>query len=120
MSRMRGSTIGIIALALACGSQLPASAQTAGPGASQATGAASAGAAAPSRALLDRYCVTCHNERLQTAGLTLDSVDISRVDVHAEVLEKVVRKLRAGQMPPEGRPRPAPAAGSCRFPAFGP
>ena len=38
--------------------------------------------------------------------MTLDSVDISRVDVHAEVLEKVVRKLRAGQMPPAGRPRP--------------
>ncbi len=110
MSRMRGSTIGIIALALACGSLLPASAQSAGAGASQATGAASAGAAAPSRALLDRYCVTCHNERLQTAGLTLDSVDLNRVDVHAEVLEKVVRKLRAGQMPPAGRPRPDAAA----------
>ena len=58
------------------------------------------------RALLDRYCVTCHNERLKTAGLTLDKVDLTRIGVHAATLEKVVRKLRSGQMPPEGRPRP--------------
>ena len=61
------------------------------------------------RTLLDRYCVTCHNERLMTAGLTLDTVDLTQVATHAEVLEKVVRKLRAGQMPPVGRPRPAQA-----------
>ena len=59
-----------------------------------------------SRALVDRYCVTCHNDRLQTAGLALDTVDFERVAEHAPVLEKVVRKLRSGQMPPEGRPRP--------------
>ena len=67
-------------------------------------------AASPSRALLDRYCVTCHNERLQTAGLALDRVDLAQVAVNAEVLEKVVHKLRSGQMPPEGRPRPDEAA----------
>ena len=61
---------------------------------------------APSRALLDRYCVSCHNERLRTAGLLLDQVDLERVGAHAETLELVVRKLRAGQMPPAGRPRP--------------
>ena len=66
-----------------------------------------AAAQAPSRTLLDRYCVTCHNERLQTANLTLDAVDLARIGDHTEALEKVVRKLRAGQMPPEGRPRPA-------------
>ena len=64
----------------------------------------------PGRALLDRYCVTCHNVRLQTAGLTLDTVDVTDTAAHAEVLEKVVRKLRAGQMPPVGRPRPTPEA----------
>ena len=69
--------------------------------------AADAAAQAPSRALLDRYCVTCHNERLQTANLMLDQVDLEQVGNHAEALEKVVRKLRAGQMPPDGRPRPA-------------
>ncbi len=59
-----------------------------------------------SRALLDRYCVTCHNERLKTAGVMFDMVDIGRVDLHRELFEKVVRKLRSGQMPPQGRPRP--------------
>jgi cytochrome c5 len=60
----------------------------------------------PTRQILDRYCVTCHNERLKTAGLMLDQVDVGDVAGNAAVLEKVVRKLRAGQMPPEGRPRP--------------
>ena len=60
----------------------------------------------PSRELFDRYCVTCHNQRLLTGGLALDEVDPTRVAAHAPVLEKVVHKLRSGQMPPEGRPRP--------------
>ena len=63
-------------------------------------------ASAPSRALLDRYCVTCHNERLKTAGLRLDTADVLDAVAHTEVLEKVVRKLRNGQMPPAGRPQP--------------
>ena len=61
------------------------------------------------RALLDRYCVTCHNSRLRTGGLSLDDVDVTQVAAHADTLEKVVRKLRAGQMPPPRRPRPEPA-----------
>ena len=60
--------------------------------------------------LFDRYCVTCHNERLQTAGLVLEGVDVTQAAAHAPVLEKVVHKLRSGQMPPVGRPRPEPAA----------
>lgn len=59
-----------------------------------------------SNELFTRYCISCHNERLQTAGLMLDQVDLTQVDANAEVFEKVVRKLRSGQMPPEGRPRP--------------
>jgi hypothetical protein len=62
------------------------------------------------RALLDRYCVACHNEKLKTAGLMLDKLDVSQVSTNAEVLEKVARKLRTGQMPPAGRPRPDAAA----------
>jgi cytochrome c5 len=58
------------------------------------------------RALLDKYCVTCHNQRLKTADLTLDTLDVSKVAINAELLERVVRKLRNGEMPPEGRPRP--------------
>ncbi len=69
-------------------------------------GGEQSGSATPSRDLLDRYCVTCHNERLQTAELMLDRVDLAAVAANAVVLEKVVHKLRSGQMPPEGRPRP--------------
>lgn len=61
--------------------------------------------AAETRAVLDRYCVTCHNQRLQSGALTLDTVDLSNVAGNAERLEKVVRKLRAGAMPPQGAPR---------------
>ena len=77
----------------------------AAPGAGQETRTETV-AAAPQRALLDQYCVTCHNERLQTAGLTLDALDVNHVAADAEVWEKVVRKLRAGAMPPAPRPRP--------------
>jgi hypothetical protein len=58
------------------------------------------------RAVLDKYCVTCHNQRLKTGGLTLDNMDLSKISAQAEVWEKVVRKLRAGTMPPAGLPRP--------------
>ncbi len=65
--------------------------------------------AASERKLLDQYCVTCHNQRLKTAGLTLDKLDPSNVAAQPESWEKVVRKLRAGMMPPSGMPRPAAA-----------
>ena len=64
----------------------------------------------PSRELLDRYCVTCHNDRLKTAGLTLEQMDVSRIADQAETWEKVAMKLSSGLMPPFGRPRPDPAA----------
>ena len=70
----------------------------------------SVGSATPQRTLLDRYCVTCHNQRLRIAELTLDNVDVSDVGAHPEIWEKVVRKLRAGAMPPAPRPRPDDAA----------
>jgi hypothetical protein len=59
------------------------------------------------RALLDKYCVTCHNDRLKTANLSLQALDLTKVGEHAEVWEKVVRKLRAGVMPPPDVPRPS-------------
>jgi cytochrome c551/c552 len=62
------------------------------------------------RAILDQYCVTCHNQKLKTAGLMLDKLDLAHVGEHAEPWEKVVRKLRAGMMPPAGLPRPSSAA----------
>src|SRR5262249_51897599 len=59
------------------------------------------------RATLDRYCVTCHNTRLKTGGLALDNADPANVGGNIEVLEKVVRKVRAGMMPPPGRLAPS-------------
>jgi mono/diheme cytochrome c family protein len=64
-----------------------------------------AGVQAP-RAMLDKYCVTCHNQRLKTAGLAIDALDLAEIGQHAEVFEKMVRKIRTGAMPPAGRPRP--------------
>src|SRR5438132_13956430 len=57
-------------------------------------------------ALLNRYCVTCHNDKLHTADLKLDRMDIENAGKDPEVWEKVVRKLRTGAMPPAGVPRP--------------
>src|SRR3984885_1809533 len=59
------------------------------------------------RALLNQYCVTCHNQKLKTAGLELDKLDTAHVADNAEKWELVVRKLRSGMMPPSGMPRPA-------------
>src|SRR5580658_7639511 len=61
------------------------------------------------RALLDQYCAGCHNQKAKVGGLALDAVDLSRPGDHAETLEKVIRKLRAGMMPPAGSKRPDPA-----------
>ncbi len=58
------------------------------------------------RALLDQYCVTCHSDSLETGGLSLESIDATDIGAHPDVWERVVRKLRAGAMPPRPRPRP--------------
>jgi hypothetical protein len=64
------------------------------------------GAGEKQKALVDQYCVTCHNNRVKTANLSLEGLDFARVGDHAEVWEKVVRKLRAGVMPPPDVRRP--------------
>ena len=53
-----------------------------------------------------QYCATCHNERTQSGGLVLSTIDFTNAAAHAEPLEKVVRKLGTGAMPPPGTPRP--------------
>jgi len=53
-------------------------------------------AGTPARAMLDTYCVTCHNDKLKTAGLSLQAFDLADVGRHADIGEKVVRKLRSG------------------------
>jgi len=62
---------------------------------------------AAERALLNQYCVVCHNDNLKTANLSLQSADINSVGDHPETWEPVIRKMRAGMMPPPGMPRPA-------------
>src|SRR4051812_39492107 len=64
-------------------------------------------AAAPTpRAIVDKYCITCHNQRLHTAGLELDSLDLTTPGANTETWEKVIARLRAGSMPPPGVARP--------------
>jgi hypothetical protein len=62
--------------------------------------------AAQDSALLNQYCVSCHNEKAKTGGLALDKMDLRNVGANAETWEKVVRKVRAGMMPPSGARRP--------------
>src|SRR5205823_11220462 len=69
--------------------------------------AAGAASAIAQRALLDQYCVTCHNDRTRRANLTLEKLDLTTVGDNPQLWEKVVRKLRAGVMPPPGMRRPA-------------
>jgi hypothetical protein len=63
----------------------------------------------PSKAFVDTYCATCHNQKLKTGGLALDTLDVTNVGAHAAEWEKVVVKLRAGLMPPSGVRRPQQA-----------
>ncbi|HVS63712.1 MAG TPA: DUF1592 domain-containing protein [Thermoanaerobaculia bacterium] len=65
--------------------------------------------AEPHQALVGRYCVRCHNDRLERGGLTLESFELARPELAPEVAEKMIRKLRVGMMPPPGAPRPPEA-----------
>ncbi len=57
-------------------------------------------------ALVEQYCVTCHNDKMKAGGMSLASFDASQAASHADVTEKMIRKLRAGMMPPPGVKRP--------------
>lgn len=60
--------------------------------------------------IIDRYCITCHNEELKTGSLRLDNVDLARVAENGELWEKVIHKLRTKEMPPLDRPQPSKGA----------
>jgi len=64
------------------------------------------GAASPNQALINRYCVTCHNQKLKTAKLALDVLDLAHPEKDALTWERAIRKLRGGMMPPPGASRP--------------
>jgi hypothetical protein len=63
-------------------------------------------ASAANRAVAEKYCFGCHNQKLKTAGLVLDTLDFDHISANPEIGEKVIARLRAGSMPPPGRPRP--------------
>jgi mono/diheme cytochrome c family protein len=71
---------------------------------------AAEGAAASARALLNTYCIGCHNERLKTANLVLENADLTDIAAGAETWEKVLRKVKTGAMPPMNAARPDGAA----------
>ena len=75
-------------------------------GQSQPASGQAAPTAASERALLTRYCVVCHSDKLKTGGLTLEKIDLTHISENAETLEQVVRMLRSGMMPKAGMPRP--------------
>ena len=62
--------------------------------------------AASEQALVNKYCEVCHNDKLKSGGFSWTKVDLAHPDQSSEQLEKVIRKLRAGLMPPVGLPRP--------------
>src|SRR3954468_13768608 len=68
-----------------------------------------ASADAPPAALIDEYCLSCHDEDHKKGGLALDAVEGDAIAQHPDIWEKVVRKLRARQMPPVGKDRPGDA-----------
>ncbi len=86
--------IGYLGVALSCGLFQAALSQSARPPVPQ------------QRALLNKYCVTCHNTKLRTGGLALDTVDPTDTAKDAAIWEKVIAKVGAGEMPPAGLPRP--------------
>src|SRR5438128_6610412 len=85
-----------------CVTMLCSSAGLEGAGPSQQV---SGGVSGPAN-VIQQYCGACHNERAKLAGLALDTMNVAQVAEHADVWEKVVRKLRGRMMPPPGRPRP--------------
>jgi cytochrome c551/c552 len=94
-----------LALALCLCAQAETSAKQAPPASPPARSAAPESG---HRAMLDKYCVSCHNQRVKTAGLTLDLVDAAAPGAQPEIWEKVARKMRTGTMPPPNMPQPSP------------
>src|SRR6185312_4483389 len=66
----------------------------------------STNAGATASGTINKYCTTCHNDRLKTGGLSLVGVDLTKPSAHADVWEKAIRKLRTGAMPPPNAQRP--------------
>ena len=104
---MMRAAVALFALSLAWAVPQAAGRQTGGrQTAEQPRQAASGPAVVPARATIDQYCVACHNARLSSGGLALDTLDPSKAGESAETWEKVVRKLQTRVMPPASARRP--------------
>ena len=86
-------------LVLAVSGQTPQ--RTAQPGAAPA-----AKAVAAQQAIFDEYCMECHSKTARNGNLSIEDLNLSNVADHRKEWEKIVRKLRAGMMPPAGQERP--------------
>jgi len=113
MAQLGGGTVKKIVITIACALPLSVmllTGQAPQPAASAtkqtAKAAAAPAGAAAQKAIVDRYCVGCHNDKLKTANLTLQNFDFAHLSQHADKGELIIRKLRAGLMPPNGMPRP--------------
>jgi uncharacterized protein DUF1592/uncharacterized protein DUF1588/uncharacterized protein DUF1587/uncharacterized protein DUF1585/uncharacterized protein DUF1595/cytochrome c len=92
----------LIAILLAVWSSVPAGAAAQ----SEARTSASPSQAQTIREFTNQYCITCHNARLKTGNLVLESRDFDHPAADADVWEKVIRKVQVGMMPPGGVPQP--------------
>ena len=109
MTTQRSLASGVVLLSLLSAGLSAQSSTQPAPRRAAAVAATQVNPAEP-RALIDRYCVGCHNGRVQNGKMRLDNADITTVGAHGEIWERVVRKVRGGVMPPPGAPRPEPAA----------
>src|SRR5262245_17054209 len=85
--------LGLLLTSVNRSAQQPPSTRSATPGAS-------------ARNLINTYCMGCHSDTGRAGGLALSEFNLDAVGQHSEVAEKVIRKLRAGMMPPPGAKRP--------------
>ena len=104
-SRVFGA-VGVVAFGITLSAQSPAARKPAAP---KTEPAANQTAAAAKPSVVQQYCVGCHSEKGKAGGLSLAGYDPVRADQQAEVTERMIRKLRAGMMPPPGARRPEPA-----------
>ena len=109
-SSCRPQAIRVAAVCLGALLAAAGSTATAGPPPATPVAAPAFDADAPHRVLISRHCLGCHNNRLKTAGLELDALVEQHTGLDRATWEKVVRKLRARQMPPPGRRRPDESA----------
>ncbi|MGH9255115.1 MAG: DUF1592 domain-containing protein [Vicinamibacterales bacterium] len=104
---MRGTILGCMVVLLSVGgSVLPSGSASITAAGTQTPSPFPSPTLSPRRAALDRFCVSCHNTRLRTAGLQLDVADVDHPAGNAAVWEKVLHKLRTREMPPAGVPHP--------------